>query len=341
MSTREEIPVSVIVPAYNAAQTIGPCIDALRAQDVASAYEIIVVDDCSTDETASLAAAAGVTLIKHDEQRGAGASRNSGVARARGKIICFTDADCAPRSDWLRQLLPAFDDPQVRGCKGAYVTQQEEIVARFVQLEYEDKYDLLARQETIDFIDTYSAAYDKAVLELNNGFDERFTYLEDQELSFRLAAQGYALVFQADALVSHYHSDSLSAYCRKKFTIGYWKAQIVRRFPERAVRDSHTPQVMKLQMLLAALLPAAAVGILITPWSALLLALVLGLFLISTLPFLRKAWRKDKAVALAAPFLLLARAVALGLGYAWGLARPARAGLAAHAAGQEDQEARQ
>jgi GT2 family glycosyltransferase len=317
------VKASIVIPAYNAAQTLNSCLEALKEQDADAAYEVIVVDDCSSDQTASVAAQSDITLIQHQERRGAAAARNSGIQAAAGEIICFTDADCRPKSDWLREILTPFSDQAISGCKGTYATEQREIVARFVQIEYEDKYDLLEKQERIDFIDTYSAAYRQEVLQANNGFDEQFTYLEDQELSFRLAARGYEMVFHPQAIVYHHHADSLSAYARKKFTIGYWKAQVVRRFPGHLVQDSHTPQVMKLQMLLAALMLAAGAGMLITPWSALLLAAALFLFLLSAAPFMSKAWPKDKPVALASPFLLLVRAGALGFGYAWGLVKPA------------------
>jgi cellulose synthase/poly-beta-1,6-N-acetylglucosamine synthase-like glycosyltransferase len=318
------VKASVVIPAYNADQTLINCLNALREQDIAIPYEIIVVDDCSDDQTASLVTGSDVTLIKHDKRRGAAAARNNGIKAARGEIICFTDADCAPKSDWLYEILIPFSDRSISGCKGVYITRQNEVVARFVQIEYEDKYNLLEKQAHIDFIDTYSAAYRREVLQTNNGFDEQFTYLEDQELSFRLAARGYKMVFHPQAAVYHQHADSLAAYARKKFTIGYWKAQVVRRFPNRLIQDSHTPQVMKVQMLLAALAMAAALAVLITPWSGVILGAVLLLFFMSAVPFIRKAWAKDKLVALASPFLLFVRAGALGFGYAWGLAKPAQ-----------------
>ena len=305
---------SVIIPAYNAAHSLPGCLAAVREQDVDAPYEIIVVDDCSADQTAVLAEASDVTLISHDRRRGAAAARNSGIEAAQGEIICFTDADCAPRQDWISQILKPFADEAISGCKGTYATRQEELVARFVQIEYEDKYDLLQKQERINFIDTYSAAYRRQVIQANDGFDEQISFVEDQELSFRLAARGYEMVFQPQAVVYHYHSNSLASYFRKKFQIGYWKAQIVRRFPGRAIQDSHTPQVLKLQLLFVALMMAAAVGMLITRWSALLLAAAVLAFTISTLPFLRKAWDKDKAVAVAAPILLFVRAFALAVG---------------------------
>jgi glycosyltransferase involved in cell wall biosynthesis len=318
------VKASVIIPAYNAGATIDTCLDALREQDIVLPYEVIVVDDCSRDQTAALVNGRfDVTLIQHEARRGAAAARNSGIQAAQGEIICFTDADCEPKPDWLHEILFPFSAQETSGCKGIYITRQKELVARFVQIEYEDKYDLLEKQAQIDFIDTYSAAYRREVLLSNNGFDEQFTYLEDQELSFRLAARDYKMVFHPQAAVYHQHADSLIAYARKKFTIGYWKAQVVRRFPDRLIQDSHTPQVMKLQMLLAALALAMAFGTLITPWSAVILGVVLLLFFLSAAPFIRKAWAKDKVVAVASPFLLLVRAGALGFGYAWGLVKPA------------------
>jgi lipopolysaccharide/colanic/teichoic acid biosynthesis glycosyltransferase/glycosyltransferase involved in cell wall biosynthesis len=326
--------ISVIIPAHNAAATITECLEALARQTMPrDQYEVIVVDDGSVDETAVLAANCGAAVIRHEQKRGAAAARNSGIQAAQGEIVSFTDADCQPDRDWLAQISrPLCQQPDVIGSKGIYGSRQRQLMARFVQIEYEDKYDLLHGQEYIDFIDTYSAAYRRDVLLANNGFDENVFYVEDQELSFRLAARGYKMVFQPRARVYHRHSDTLLKYGRKKFQIGYWKAQIIRRFPNRAVKDSHTPQVLKLQMLLMALLlgsltlpllagwlwPAAAL------WAAIVPLAVAGTYLLTTLPFCRKAWGKDRAVALAAPGLLALRALALGFGYGWGLLRPQR-----------------
>ena len=321
--------LSVVVPAYNAAATIGDCIAALRRQNCDGPVELIVVDDGSTDDTAALARAAGATVINAPHGHAA-AARNVGLRAATGPLICFTDADCAPHPDWLSQISRPFADPDVIGCKGTYATRQRQLVARFVQLEYEDKYDRLRPQATIDFIDTYSCAYRRAVLLANGGFDESIRYVEDQELSFRLAARGYKMVFQESAVVDHLHSATLPAYLRKKANIGLWKMRIIRRFPDRAVRDSHTPQVIKVQMglagLLLAALVAAAVGMLISRTAAIWLltgaAALALLFLATTLPFARKAWGKDRAVALVAPGLLFGRAVALGWGTLRGILAP-------------------
>ena len=322
-------PLAVVVPAYNAADTITDCVTALRQQLYDGPVTILVVDDGSTDDTAALARAAGATVITTPRGRPA-AARNAGARAATADILCFTDADCVPRPDWLSEISAPLADPAVVAAKGIYATRQRSLVARFVQLEYEDKYDRLRPQPTIDFIDTYACAYRRNVLLGNDGFDERFHYLEDQELSFRLAARGYRMVFRPAAVVEHRHSATLRAYLRKKATIGYWKVQVVRRFPGQAVRDSHTPQVMKLQMALAALV-LAGLGAGLTGWALGWAAAGWGwgasgaaalAFLLTTLPFVAKAWAKDRAVAAVAPGLLFGRATALGWGTLRGLAAP-------------------
>ena len=81
-----------------------------------------------------------VPLVVSQAHVGAGAARNRGVAAARGPIVLFTDADCAPDATWVRSLCAALDSAQVVGARGIYRTEQRELVARFVQFEYEDKY---------------------------------------------------------------------------------------------------------------------------------------------------------------------------------------------------------
>lgn len=328
--------ISVIIPAYNAESTIQACLHALNCQTGIdrSNYEIIVVDDHSTDNTAVICEQdESICLIKlrgHDGPKGASTARNKGLRAAQGNIICFTDADCEPTPDWLCNLIQPFSDPEIAGCKGIYATKQTELIARFIQIEYEDKYDRLRKQERIDFIDTYSAGYLREVLLDNDGFDELFHYAEDVELSFRLATRGYQFVFQPNAVVYHNHPNTFRSFLNKKFWNGYWRTQTVRRFPERAVKDSHTPQVLKIQIMLMALwlgvtaiLPVTAVfAPTLLSYVTLIWLIVMFIFLLTSFPFVRKAWHKDKVVALVSPIILAIRSLALGFGTAVGIFRP-------------------
>lgn len=323
---------SIVIPAHQAADDIGVCVRALSCQTVArERYEIIVVDDGSTDETAVVARDAGADRVHVVSHRGPAAARNAGALLARGEIILFTDADCEPSQAWIERLVIPFEDPKVDGAKGTYRTRQKALVARFVQLEYEDKYDRMRGQERVDFVDTYSAAYRRRLFEQSEGFDPAFPRAsgEDIEFSYRLAQRGHKLVFVPGAVVFHRHVDTVRGYLHRKYYVGFWRVRMYRLHPAKALSDSHTPQTLKLQIVLTAvLLCSLAVGVL-RPSLLIVGGASLAAFLGSALSFIVKAYRRDRAVALVAPVLLFLRALALGLGFAAGILgttvrRPAR-----------------
>lgn len=324
---------SVIVPVYNGSATIECVLAALTRQTVAPEhYEIIVVDDGSQDDTAvkvkSWQARHPALQLHLIQQTNAGpaAARNHGAQVAHAPLLLFTDADCAPTPNWLATMSGAFADSTVMGVKGAYLTEQPELVARFVQAEYEDRYDRMRHQPQIDFIDTYSAGYRRQVFLENGGFDPIFTTasVEDQEFSFRLAQKGYRLIFVPAAQVVHFHDRNLAEYARRKYYIGYWKALLARWHPERMVQDSHTPQVLKVQIVLLAaligLLPLAVGAWLWAPlaWVWPGIGLLVLAFLGTTLPFLRKLTKHTPGLVLIAPGMLVVRALALGSGFLLG-----------------------
>ncbi len=317
--------VSVIVPAYNAAGTLGDCLEALRCQELPPGVrlEIIVADDRSGDNTLEIARRAGAFCVQTDTPAsGAGAARNRAVEASTGDPLLFTDADCTPSSRWASTLLRALEDPEVVGAKGTYATSQRELIARFVQLEYEDKYRRMEGLETIDFIDTYSAAYRRRPFIENGGFDAGVRSVEDQELSFRLARKGYRLVFAPQAVVRHLHVKTAATYFRRKFLIGYWKAVLLRWHPERTFTDSHTHPAQRWQI---ALLGLSVLAGLLTPLathSAWIALAGLGTFELTTIPFLVRILRRDSPVVFVAPFALILRAAALGTGLMAGFLRP-------------------
>ncbi|TKJ28073.1 MAG: glycosyl transferase family 2 [Chloroflexi bacterium B3_Chlor] len=309
------IEVSIVVPAYNAGGTIDACLTGLLTQSVPrEGYEVIVVDDGSGDETREIVGKHDVRLIDQPHQ-GPAVARNRGVAEARGEIVLFTDADCVPTEDWIAEMVRPFDDPEVVGVKGVYLTQQSGIVPRFVQCEYEERYDRMARRRRIDFVDTYAAGYRRSVFVAEGGFDVRYpnASVEDQEFSFRLAERGYRMVFNPQAAVYHRHPRTLGTYLKRKFNIGYWKVMVLQRHPQKAVRDSHTPQSLKIQMgVVFLLIPVVALALLRGLMLPALVAVIF--FLVSVVPFAAKTLLKDPLVGVVSPLLLFVRSVALILG---------------------------
>ncbi len=317
--------ISVIIPARDAAETIGACLQGvLDQQDLPCSLEIILVDDGSTDDTAQIAEALGVQVIRQ-ENAGPAAARNLGAEKARGDILVFTDADCIPSPDWIRHLIAPFENPEVIGTKGAYRTCQRGLVPRFVQQEYGFKYARMSTLERIDFIDTYSAAYRRGVFMENGGFETAFAApsVEDQEFSFRLARKGYLLKFVPQAVVYHQHDRDIKEYLQRKFGIGYWKAFMLRWLPEKSFNDSHTPPTLRWQILLLAV---ALVSFPPSIWywqvGRWYLLGVIALFYASAAPFVRHIGRRDPPVLWITPVMLLLRAGALGFGLLVGLFVP-------------------
>jgi cellulose synthase/poly-beta-1,6-N-acetylglucosamine synthase-like glycosyltransferase len=315
--------ISVVVPAFQASATVERCVRALSRQTVPREhYEVIVVDDGSSDDTATRAQNAGAHVLRLVRNMGPAAARNAGVAVARGDVVVFTDADCEPTPQFLAALTRHLRDPSVGGSKGVYISKQRALVARFVQLEYESRYRHTARHSSLDFVDTYACCFRRADLARIGGFDSRLRVCEDQEMSFRLAEAGVSVRFAPDARTYHRHCEDLWGYLRKKFHIARWKVTVLRRHPGKAIRDSHTPQSLKVEIA-----TAYVICVTLTCFAALhrraLAWLPLGVALCAygalIAPLLLRSARHDPTLALAAPALLFGRDLALGAGLGVGL----------------------
>ena len=313
--------VSIIIPTFNGASRIGKCLNALLPQVAGRDAEILVVNDGSTDNTADVVGRySGIRLITQTNA-GPGAARNRGVLEARGTIILFTDDDCVPMQDWLDAMIGPFEDAEVVGVRGVYRTHQERLAARFVQIEYEDRYRLMSNLDRIDFVDTYSAAFRRDRFLEMSGYDTSFPVAcaEDIELSYRMSARGWKMKFAPAAIVYHTHPDTLWRYLKKKYKFALWRVLAVRKNPSKAVKDSHTPQLMKFQLLFAPALPLAVASDLVARSAVPASVVVVVIFLVSTLPFVLRAIPKDPIVGLLSPALLAARAWAQVLGVTAGL----------------------
>lgn len=197
---------SVVFATHNRARRLQELIAALRAQTVAAAaFEVVIVDDASTDETPAVLAAAGngdlrIRTIRHDLNRGPAAARNTGWRSSRAEFVVFTDDDCVPTPGWLEAALEAHRRQPDAIVQGRTDPRPDEL----------DQLGAFARTLTVHqlgpFFQTCNVAYPRALLERLGGFDEHtFTVPggEDADLAWSALTDGVPAVFAADAQTYH------------------------------------------------------------------------------------------------------------------------------------------
>jgi glycosyltransferase involved in cell wall biosynthesis len=216
--------VSVIVPMHNAERTLAACLDGLAAQDHPRAdHEILLVDNGSTDASASIARRyPGVTLLT-EPKRGAYAARNHGLRQARGEVIAFTDPDCVPDRSWIREIAAALSDPRLELlCGRRLPARRSPVLASIVDYENtKDGFVLDGGDEELYYGYSSNMGVRKSLFDLLGPFLERPRGADT--LFVRKVAQERscaAIRYLPTAVVTHLELDGLSTYYKKVFLYG-------------------------------------------------------------------------------------------------------------------------
>ena len=198
--------VSVVIATRNRAERLAAALAALRAQTLEpDRFEVVVVDDGSTDSTSEVLAAEGrrgepgLRAITHQGGGGPGAARNAGWREARAPLVAFTDDDCEPEPGWLEALLAAWRGDDDHFLQGQTTPIESELGA---QGRFTYTYDVGALD--LNFA-TCNMAYPRALLERLGGFDAAAfpTTGEDCDLAWRAIEAGAHVTFAPDAHVRH------------------------------------------------------------------------------------------------------------------------------------------
>ena len=229
--------VSIVVPVFNGGHTIGDLLQSLLALNYPRArFEIIVVDNNSTDDTPQRVQKYPVRLLQERQIQSSYAARNRGVRAAKGDIVAFTDADCAAHPDWLQHLLADYRDPQWGGFAGGFEafpprsdvqrhlattdaggftpefmrqpllapqSPGELICSRFKLLDYRDHISLPS-----DLVNppTANVAYRRRAFDEIGCFDVRFTSGGDVEFAWRVQLQtNWKIKVVPEAIIYHQH----------------------------------------------------------------------------------------------------------------------------------------
>jgi len=257
----EEPAVSIVIPVYNAADYLPALVEACRAQEYPNLQEVIVVDDGSTDGSADVAKGLECRLIQQPN-RGPATARNTGWRSARGEIICFTDSDCVPAPDWVKNLVAEYGSTEIAGAGGTYgIANPQYWLARCIHEEIIERH--TAMSSRVNYLGSFNLSYRKCVLEEVGGFNESFRYAsgEDNDLAYRIIKRGYQLAFTRAARVMHHHPHRLLQYLRQQFRHGYWRMKLYRRHPDMSGGDAYAGILDFMQPVLALLtVPLAALS---------------------------------------------------------------------------------
>ncbi|HLP78913.1 MAG TPA: glycosyltransferase [Candidatus Paceibacterota bacterium] len=226
--------VSVVVASYNGERTLRSCLESLQRLNYPD-YEVILVDDGSTDGTREIAAKfPNVCFVQHKRNFGLSAARNSGIATATGEIIAFTDSDCRADEDWLYYLVGDLLDSEFAGIGGPNLLPPEDSpVAAAVMASPGGPAHVMLTDRQAEHIPGCNMAFYKWALEEIGGFDPIYTKAgDDVDVCWRLQQAGYRIGFSPSGFVWHYRRSTVAAYLKQQRGYGEAEALLVRKHPE-------------------------------------------------------------------------------------------------------------
>ncbi|HEY7790594.1 MAG TPA: glycosyltransferase [Vicinamibacterales bacterium] len=226
--------VSVIVCAYNAAETLEDCLGSLERLTYPD-YEVILVNDGSRDRTNAIARNYPSVRLIEIPNGGLSAARNVGLAAATGDIVAYTDADVRVDQDWLTYLVQPFLTSDVVGSGGPNVVPADDAwVAQSVARGPGGPTHVLLDDRIAEHVPGCNMAFRRDALTAIGGFNPIYLRAgDDVDVCWRLQARGWKIGFAPSALVWHHHRPSIRAYWRQQVGYGEGEAWLLAHHPEK------------------------------------------------------------------------------------------------------------
>ena len=221
--------VSIIVCSYNGAKTLGECLESLGRIDYPN-YEVILVDDGSTDNTREIGARFPDVRYVHQTNHGLSHARNHGAAIAKGEIFAYTDSDCMADPDWLYYLMSTLLSGNYAGVGGPNVSPPaQNWVQACVAAAPGGPSHVLLTDTVAEHIPGCNMAWYRWAFENVGGFDPEYHKAgDDVDFCWRVQQAGHAIAFSPTAVVWHHRRFTLRAF--RKQQEGYGEAESLLRF---------------------------------------------------------------------------------------------------------------
>jgi glycosyltransferase involved in cell wall biosynthesis len=233
---------SIVIPTYNRLDMLLRVLDALEAQIDAPPFEVIVINDGSSDDTERVVSARKGITFRTQPNGGPGRARNHGVTLARGKFVVFIGDDTVPEPRFLAEHARGHreaNDDKLVAVLGYTGWPRGERVTAFMDYinDYglQFGYKLIRDGETVpfNFFYTSNISIDRELL-AQYPFDTTFPSAawEDIELAYRLDSLGLEIRYNARAVTRHYHPMNVDSFARRQYTVGKSGAIFFQKHPE-------------------------------------------------------------------------------------------------------------
>ena len=232
-------PISVVVCSYNGSRTIRDCFEGLLKLDYPD-FEVIVVNDGSTDNTADIAQEYPFRLI-NTPNMGLSSARNAGLAAATGEIVAYTDDDAHPDPHWLQYLAATFLKTNHAGIGGPNIAPIDDgEIAECVANAPGGPIHVLLNDTEAEHIPGCNMAFRRETLLAVGGFDAQYRAAgDDVDLCWRIQEKGWTLGYSPAAMVWHHRRNSIKDYWKQQKGYGKAEALLERKWADKYNAAGH------------------------------------------------------------------------------------------------------
>lgn len=323
--------VSILIPIRNEQNYIAACLRSVFEQDFPHEHlEILIADGASTDDTLSIVQAlrsqTSIPVSVFDNPRQiVPTGLNILIPLARGDILIRVDGHCVIDADYVSNCVRHLQEDGVDGVGGPMRTVGEDFTSEAIALVMSSRFGVgnsFFRTETgqTRLADTVPfPAYTREIIQKVGLYDEELVRNQDDEYNYRIREHGGKILLAEDVRSTYFSRGSLPKLWRQYYQYGFWKVRVLQKHPRQMSLRQFIPPLFVLSLILSLILTLAV------PWGWVLLAAILGLYLLVTLGVsvslgARHGWRLMGIIPAAFAIIHLS----YGLGFLVGLLKFAR-----------------